>query len=677
MTPARGRALAGALALSAASAVWTLAGAAPAGAYVCTLGLDTPAAGSISGSPDPHVTGPFAVRHGAAERSIEVTFTKSPGAAPAGVTRSGAAVGPADRFDVPVGPLTRNGRYTALVRARHSGTSPVFNCSDGIGAGGRDTERTAEVSFGVSVRALPPGNVAGRFDAGPRTVVLSWDASSDPDVAGYTISRAVGGEAPTSIQVPPDPHSWTDSGLPGTGATIAYTIQASRVGPDPDTSSEPSPPVTVQIQVAAPPAVPPSTTTTAPGPSPSPSAGRTSTPTTVPFVLGLPVSGTLPEPAAPGTIGDSAASAPEDGSYQPLLPYEPRSPGDGGLALSESDPAVVGDAQPGGGGDGPPQLGYVASALLSSVVAAHVLWLRKQALRPEAAGSGEGASPLPLLEPVSSRPADAPPASSGPSPFAPPGLTPDGVDADLVAVPGPQLASTSAASAAAASSRVGGGSGAGAILRPSRDGSGAFEPVGIASPDDLPREAPVVAAAATVAVAARRRRPLRSADRPALSPTARALEADFTPAPPPVRRRRPLRSPTRSAPVGPDEAPGATDPSASGSPSAAWAETPGAGEANGPLEPPRPPTSVAGRLAPTQPSRRRRPLRSPTRPVAAEPVVPARAVDASSLELPAATVPADSPIAAAASGADERAAGLRPPRPARPVLVFRAKGDPS
>jgi hypothetical protein len=74
-----------------------------------------------------------------------------------------------------------------------------------------------------------------------------------------------------------------------------------------------------------------------------------------------------------------------DGTYVPTLPYA--SPQDG------DDPEVGAEQAQGprlplsdeGSGGGTPSLAYVAAALEAAVVAAHVLWLRAQVLRPDAA----------------------------------------------------------------------------------------------------------------------------------------------------------------------------------------------------------------------------------------------------------------------------------------------------
>jgi len=433
---ARGRALAGVLALIAMSGMWVLAGAQPAAAYVCRFGVSSPGAGTVAGTAVVPITGAFEVKQGSADRVLDVTITQSPGPSPAPANRVGDAVGPPGRFNVPVGPLSLNGRYTARVRFRHAGTS-LFNCDDGLSSDRRDTDRTADVSFGVSVRAAPPTNVKARFDTGPRTATVTWDKSGDPDIAGYFISRKVGSAAPTTVTRPPDPLSWTDSNLPAGAAMITYSIEAARKGPEPDTTSERSPSVAAgPLEVPAPP------TTTSGGPVGTTTTttpfvlGRPvgSTPTTTSFALGRPVAGTtLPPGAAPGLrfpagLGGPVSSAPGgdgggDGGYQPLLPYPPGGTTQDTTEVADSgDQALVGAENGGEGGTGTPQLAYVASGLLSSVVAAHVLWLRKRVGHPASAGTTDTLLPVEPVAFVESSPNGNPQSSRGTTgPFEPPG----------------------------------------------------------------------------------------------------------------------------------------------------------------------------------------------------------------------------------------------------------------
>lgn len=462
MIPARGRALVGALAFIGATVVWGLAGASPASAYVCGFGVDSPASGSVSSSSTVRLRGPFEVKEGLVPepRLLEVTFTSAPGPLPEPVSRSGDAIGTEGRYEVPLGPLARNGRYAVRMKATHGGT-PVASCAEELGPEQRDTERTVEASFSVSVKASPPTNVRVAFNSGPRTAVVRWDKSGDPDVAGYTVNRKVGSGAPTSVSVGSDPLSWTDSKLPATDATITYSVQAVRNGAGPGTLSEPSDAVAATaLKVPAPSAnttAPPGTVATGPG-------------TTVPFVLGPPIGDPLPTAPVP-------PAPPADGGYVPLDVYEVED-----QPVIGSDPAVVG-RRDGGEGESIPQLAFIASGLLSTVVAAHVLWLRRQALEP-AGVAGTRATPLEPLEPVTAGeappPPEPPPEPTGASTFEPP------------------------VAAAAAGAAVAAGPGVAAGSRPASVG----RPVILVPPRHAP--APPAAPEQGRASAAGERRPLRA-----------------------------------------------------------------------------------------------------------------------------------------------------------------------
>lgn len=461
-------------AIGSAFAVATLSGAsmaalaAPAAAYVCSFNVERPSSGSILGTATANVAGVFVVKQGTDRpRVIEVAFTKAPGALPATVTRSGAAVGPADQYDVAVGPLALNGRYSVRVKASHAGTG-LLNCDDALLTNlNRDGQRSGDMSFGVSVQAKPPVNVAARLDVAARTAMVTWDKSTDPDIAGYTVSKKVGTAAPTKVDLRPEPRSWTDENLPTGGGTVVYSVQASRNGPDPGTTSEPSgavtpaaievpPPApssttstTVPPTVTTPPGTPPPTTGGTPPPVNGPQPTTPTTPTTAPFVLGRPV-GAGPSPAGtapalrlptglnvPSTV---LATPPLDGgSFQPLLPYpsptdpSPTDPPPTDPPTSEipEQALAAGDRAP-QQDTGTPQLAYVAAALLSAVIAAYVLWLRRQSLVPQSPGMTTAYLPL---EPLEAAEPVAPPFSVKPTvrvlpvvPTAPPSPPPEPLD---------------------------------------------------------------------------------------------------------------------------------------------------------------------------------------------------------------------------------------------------------
>lgn len=388
----RGRALVGALALAGTSPAFLLA-APPAAASVCSFGIDRPTAGAVSSTANVRFTGTFTVEEGLtrSERVLEVAFTRSPGPPPAPVTASGLDVGSDGLYDVQVGPLPRNGRYTARVTARHAG-DPVIGC-----AGGDRREVTATVTFGVSVRAQPPANVRSGFDAASRRAMVTWGRSSDPDVAGYTITRVGAGPAKV-VQVPPAPLTWTDAQIPAGAATITYFVQAARNGPDPNTTSEPSTPVAAEA-LSVPGAAAPTTVPNAGTP------GRDGTPltatpsTTVPFALGPPVTAATPGPDDPPPLD-------RDGTLLPPLEGTPEADP---LPPDPGQEAFAGEDR--GGGDGARWPVYAATGLAATAAAGAVLWRRRR----DHAAVGAADAP-PELEPVA--PAPVAPAPPGHEPVA-------------------------------------------------------------------------------------------------------------------------------------------------------------------------------------------------------------------------------------------------------------------
>jgi len=432
-----GRALGGAAALAAAVGLWAGPGAAPAAAYVCSFGIDSPTSASPSGTPSVAFRGPFVVRQGQGDRVLDINFTGSPGPLPPSVRRTGADVGPGDRYDVGVGGLTLNGQYTAQVRASHGGTG-LFNCDDGLGNARRDGSRSGTVTFSVSVRARPPANVRARFEAGPpRSAVVTWDRSPDPDTAGYELTRRVGsGPIEAMPPVPPSTTSWTDRSPPADAATVTYAVRSARNGPTRDTTSERSDYVAATLSVPAPPPStpgPPGSLGPDPGapatpgmpanPGTNPPGAPTPAPKAAPgvpvFKLGQSVPGTAGG-AAPvlrfpdGLTAANPGGGGEEGSYDPVLPYPARSEaGQVQLPTEDGQAAFGGAAGDDPGDERTPQLAYVAGALLCAVVAAHVLWLRGEVLRPD---DGELLPVAPPPAPPPKHVFEPPPPSPRPSP---------------------------------------------------------------------------------------------------------------------------------------------------------------------------------------------------------------------------------------------------------------------
>ena len=393
MRPARGRALIGAVALAAATAAWVGPGAAPAAAYVCSLTVDTPkpSPSPPAGTSTVRFSGSFTAAPTPDGRTLEVSFLSGPGPLPPTVTWSHGDAGDAGRYQVDVAGLNHNGTYKAQVKATHTASSDQ-GCEGGE-AGAQPTTLTKEVVFGVSVRARPPANVRARFEAAPRSAVVTWEKSPDPDTAGYSVNRKVGSSAFQRLgDVPADARSWTDSALPAGAATVTYAVSSSRVGFEPGTTSLPSPAAgAAPLEVpAAPAATPTSKAATGaivtPGDRAAPAdrtaARRVAVPSPAPFVLGRAVggSGGPPELDFPDGLAnpEGAQAVPGD---EPVLRYRPNL-GDDEVPLPDDSDQAFAAGRRGVGDDGTQQLAYVAAGLLSAVVAAHVLWLRSQALRP-------------------------------------------------------------------------------------------------------------------------------------------------------------------------------------------------------------------------------------------------------------------------------------------------------
>ncbi len=379
MTSARVRAIVGACALVAASGAWAGPGAAPASASVCSLTIDPPQPRVVE-TTSIELTGSFVTTEAAPRLEVYLSGPGRPEATPveAKLTEPG-------RYSVPLAGLSHNGTYTAQVVAIDDVPSEA-GCDGGPG----EPRMEDEVTFAVNVPAQPPVNVRSRFEAGPRTAVVTWERSPDPDTLHYGVIRRVGrGAFEPMARVPRDALSWTDTSLPAGAATVTYAVSSARNGINPQSSS----PLSVWV-VAAPLDVPAPAT---PGP-----AGPATQPATGGPTPGTAAAGPLTTASTPVTPARSGrAAAPRAGVADPGNPVDlteapagdeaspftlpPWADGEEGqvqvIEESGDQPAVGGGG--GTGRRGVPALAYVAAGLLSAVVAAHFLWLRRQALQPD------------------------------------------------------------------------------------------------------------------------------------------------------------------------------------------------------------------------------------------------------------------------------------------------------
>lgn len=409
-----GRAATGAVTLAAAGLGIGLA-VAPAAASVCGFGIDSPADGSFVAASEVTFRGPFAVS-GDGGRTLQVDFTSSPGPAPAPVTRAGADLGTdGSRYVVTVGGLARNGQYTARLRAGHAA-----DASCGADPGPSTVDRT--VTFGVSVKAQPPTSVRSRLDAGPRVAVVTWEKSSDPDIAAYGVTRKVGAAAAEPVaDLPTTPTTWTDLKLPAAATSITYSVVAYRTGSTSSSRSAASEPV-----AAAPLAVPARPASSAPLTAARPTAAARRPPDTkapaAPAATAAPVT---PLPPASGLPGSPDPA----GGYQSPQTAVP-SLDQGLIPLAGAETSVAGGDGDGDGGGPDRGLAVAAGVALSAAAA---LVVRRQRRRQPPGSPPVVAEALPLAAPddplESFAPVEASPA--GPAEWA----------ADELAAPVPAAAS--------------------------------------------------------------------------------------------------------------------------------------------------------------------------------------------------------------------------------------------
>ncbi len=425
MTSARVRAIVGACALVAASGAWAGPGAGPASASVCSLTIDPPQPRVVE-TTSIELTGSFVTTEAAPRLEVYLSGPGRPEATPveAKLTEPG-------RYSVPLAGLSHNGTYTAQVVAIDDVPSEA-GCDGGPG----EPRMEDEVTFAVNVPAQPPVNVRSRFEAGPRTAVVTWERSPDPDTLHYGVIRRVGrGAFEPMARVPRDALSWTDTSLPAGAATVTYAVSSARNGINPQSSS----PLSVWV-VAAPldvpaPATPgpagPATQPATGGPTPGTAAAGPLTTASTPVTPAR--SGRAAAPRAgvadPGNPVDlTEAPAGDEASPFTLPPWADGEEGQVQLVEESGDQPAVG----GGGGTGRrgvPALAYVATGLLSAVVAAHFLWLRRQALQPDEEATEAG---LPV-EAVGAASAVAGERRASPEP--PPPLTESLGEAPEVALP--------------------------------------------------------------------------------------------------------------------------------------------------------------------------------------------------------------------------------------------------
>ena len=118
------------------------------------------------------------------------------------------------------GSLVSNFANFSVSSARYNWS---VNCSD------QQLETNSSVQF-FNISNLRPSNVTGlSYSATSSTVILSWSASTDPDIAAYHVYRGTGSGGPYTDVGNTSNTSLTDTGL-NAGATYFYVVSARDTG---------------------------------------------------------------------------------------------------------------------------------------------------------------------------------------------------------------------------------------------------------------------------------------------------------------------------------------------------------------------------------------------------------------------------------------------------------------
>jgi hypothetical protein len=268
------------------------------------------------------------------------------------------------------------------------------------GCGNEGCTRSFHRTVYLAAPPAPPSKISTSFDEAQRTVTVTWAEAPEPDILGWTVRRGTDGGEPGDEESvkPTKTPSFIDKKLPDAGGRLEYFVTAVRSGADDTSTRRTTASKTITVE-AKPPDAP--TTTTPPG-------GTTTT--TSPFgpAVTAPPSTVAPRPTVKGNIGGFAAglngpgkgttrSTLADGTYEETLPYgAPEELEPGGQEAQEVFPTQ----SPIEAGGTLAAVFYVAAAALTSVVAAHVIFILRQVKKADLADAA-AASLLPaIVEPA-------------------------------------------------------------------------------------------------------------------------------------------------------------------------------------------------------------------------------------------------------------------------------------
>lgn len=386
------------LAISAAALLAgssAVVGAAPAFS-AASASFTSPGAGETVGA-SPTIAG--SVRLSRTIDSITVTVTRDGASSPsatfgggcgsAGISCSSTKTEATFSFTAD---LSTNGTYTATLTAVHNKASAV-DSAESVGPVSR--------TFGVSAPPATPRRVIVDPNAAARSVTVSWQQNTEPDLLGYEVYRGVDGGSSVRVAGVPAGRdrsvAWTDTNA--TGGTYSYQVRAARWGAGGDVVYSPfSAPATATIDRPA------TTTTTAPPSTSTTGAGTSttdgstgSTGTSSPTMSGLQP---VPVTSGPRVLGASQldmsgyrgaaagpnlgpAPVPTDPGYNETLPYTPSVPGTAPATTSSSAPGETALAQPvyetTTSTNRKTLLSFLAASMLLFLLSMHLRWLLRRA----------------------------------------------------------------------------------------------------------------------------------------------------------------------------------------------------------------------------------------------------------------------------------------------------------
>ncbi len=377
----------------------------PASAHA-TVTVSSPGAGQVLGAPDGTVTGQFSLgTHTLGGTSVDKVTMKLSLVGQPDVTANQAPAG--NSFSFPVD-LPRNGSYDVTISAPWNHT--------GFGDSATGTA-TATRTFLVAVLPARPKNVKTAVDAVSRSVAVTWDKNTEPDLIRYEVRRfkGTGSDFTTVAKTKPSETSFVDATTSTAGGDYRYQVVAVRKGVpgNEELSSDPSEMTADSTAKVPDPPPPPTTAAPAGSAAPAGAAGAAGTGTASSIPAGSPgaltTSGTVDLSGFNNVRNQTRSVTPRtvplpDPGFQSTLPFAPGETfadeplvgesGDLGEVAADSQFRELGDET--STTDKARTMAFFAAGLLATVLLMHVLWVKSEVRRV----------PLEALEPEDLVPAD-------------------------------------------------------------------------------------------------------------------------------------------------------------------------------------------------------------------------------------------------------------------------------